>query len=65
MGQLGPGADSEEAVFLVSIFLSGVIGQTIANEPHLPWGEGRFTPLLPKLFHALPSLYPPTVAKRR
>jgi AcrR family transcriptional regulator len=64
-GQLGPGADSEEAVFLVSILISGVIGQTIANEPNLPWGQGRFTPLFPKLFQALPALYPPAVAKRR
>jgi AcrR family transcriptional regulator len=64
-GQLGPGADSDEAVFLVSVFISGVIGQTIANEPGLPWGEGRFSPLLHKLFDALPTLYPPAVAKRR
>jgi AcrR family transcriptional regulator len=64
-GQLGPGGDSEEAVFLVSIFISGVIGQTIANEPELAWGAGRFSPLLPKLFDALPALYPPAVTKRR
>ena len=64
-GQLGSGADSDEAVFLVSIFISGVIGQTIANEPNLPWGEGRFSPLFPKLFEALPALYPPAVARRR
>jgi AcrR family transcriptional regulator len=64
-GQLGPGADSDEAVFLVSVFISGVIGQTIANEPDLTWGHGRFSPLLSKLFDALPALYPPAVMKRR
>src|SRR5689334_19661323 len=32
-GQLGPGADSEEALYVVSIFISGMIGQAIANEP--------------------------------
>jgi hypothetical protein len=63
-GQLGAGADSDEAVFLVSILVSGAIGQAIANEPDLPWGKGRFTPLLPKLIQVLPALYPPTVAKR-
>jgi len=58
-GQLGPGADSDEAVYLVSVFISGVIGQAIANEPELPWGEGRFTPLLPKFVEVLAALYPP------
>jgi hypothetical protein len=58
-GQLGPGADSDEAVYLVSVFISGVIGQAIANEPRLPWGKGRFTPLLPKLVTVLCSIYPP------
>jgi AcrR family transcriptional regulator len=64
-GQLGPGADSDEAVFLVSVFISGVIGQIIANEPDLDWGQGRFSPLLPRLFDALPAVYPPQVTKRR
>ena len=56
--QLGPGADSDEALYLVSVIVSGVIGQTLANEPHLPWGEGRFTPLLSKLVEVLVGLYP-------
>jgi AcrR family transcriptional regulator len=64
-GQLGSGADSDEAVFVVSIFISGIIGQAIANEPELPWGEGRFSPLLPQLINALRALYPPAVARRR
>lgn len=58
--QLGRGADSDEALYFVSILLSGLIGQAIANEPKLPWGEGRFTPLFPKLIDALAALYPPT-----
>lgn len=61
-GQLGPGADSDEALYLVSIIVSGVIGQALANEPHLGWGEGRFTPLLPKLLDVLVALYPPRPA---
>jgi len=65
--QLGPGADSDEALYLVSVIVSGVIGQTLANEPHLPWGEGRFTPLLSKLVDVLVGLYPavPGTAGRR
>ncbi len=64
-GQLGPGADSDEAVFAVSILISGAIGQAIANEPNVPWGQGRFTPLFPKLLETLPALYPPAGPPRR
>ena len=31
----------------------------MANEPDLPWGEGRFSPLFPKLMSLLPTAYPP------
>ena len=64
-GQLGPGADSDEAIYLVSVFVAGVLGQAIANEPGLPWGEGRFSPLLPKLLDTLTALYPPKPTRRR
>lgn len=63
--QLGPGADSDEAVHVTSILVSGVLGQTMANEPDLPWGEGRFSPLLPKLLGTLTALYPAKPASRR
>jgi AcrR family transcriptional regulator len=58
-GQLGPGAASDEAIHLLGIFISGSVGQAIANEPDLPWGTGRFTPLLSRLIDTLPDLYPP------
>jgi AcrR family transcriptional regulator len=58
-GQLGPGADSDEALFALSILVAGTIGQAIANEPAEPWGKGRFSPLLAKLLAMLPALYPP------
>lgn len=64
-GQLGPGADSDEALFVTSVFVSGVIGQAMANEPGRPWGEGLFSPLLPKLLPLLAALYPPEPARRR
>ena len=64
-GQLGQGADSDEALYLTSVFVSGVIGQAIANEPGLPWGEGRFSPLLPKLLDTLAAIYPPKPVRRR
>lgn len=58
-GQLGPAADSDEAVYLISTMISGVLTQTFANEPDAHWGEGRFTPLFPRLLAMLPTLYPP------
>ena len=65
-GQLGPGADSDEALWVASVLVSGVLGQAMANEPGLPWGAGRFSPLLLKLLHGtLAALYPPKPARRR
>jgi len=58
-GQLGAAADSDEAVYLVSIFITGALTQAMANEPHLAWGEGRFTPLFPRLMGHLVDVYPP------
>jgi AcrR family transcriptional regulator len=58
-GQLGAGADSDEALWITSVLVSGVLGQAMANEPGVPWGQGRFSPLLPKLLGTLTALYPP------
>ena len=60
--QLGPGADSDDALYVTSVLVSGVIGQAMANDPGLPWGEGRFSPLLPRLLDLLATLYPPEPA---
>jgi AcrR family transcriptional regulator len=57
-GQLGPEADSEEAVCLVSTLIVGVLSQAMANEPDLEWGQGRFTPTFPKLMKLLVAAYP-------
>jgi AcrR family transcriptional regulator len=59
VGQLGPGAASDEAVFLISTLIVGVLSQAFANEPDLEWGTGRFTPLFPKLMRLLVAVYPP------
>jgi AcrR family transcriptional regulator len=58
-GQLGAAADSDEAVWLISTMISGVLTQAFANEPGTQWGQGRFTPLFPRLLATLPVLYPP------
>jgi AcrR family transcriptional regulator len=56
-GQLGPEA-LDDAGFMVSILIKGVLTQAMANEPHLEWGEGRFTPTFPRLMKLLPAAYP-------
>jgi AcrR family transcriptional regulator len=57
-GELGPEATSEEAVYLVSTLIVGVLSQAIANEPDVAWGEGRFTPQFARLMRLLPAAFP-------
>jgi AcrR family transcriptional regulator len=57
--QLGPEADSDEAVYVISALITGVLSQALANEPDLEWGQGRFTPTFPKLMKLLAAVYPP------
>jgi AcrR family transcriptional regulator len=59
-GELGPAAKEESAIYLVSTLIVGVLSQAIANEPELPWGEGRFTPIFPVLMRLLPAAFPPS-----
>jgi AcrR family transcriptional regulator len=63
--ELGADADSDEAVYLVSTLITGVLSQAIANEPDVPWGEGRFTAFFPKLMQLLSAVYPPRTKPRR
>jgi AcrR family transcriptional regulator len=57
-GQLGPTANDENAIYVVSTLIVGVLSQAIANEPDLPWGEGRFTPTFARLMRLLPAAFP-------
>lgn len=58
-GQLGPSARADDAIDMVSTFIIGVLSQAIANEPELPWGEGRFTKQFPKIMSLLVNAFPP------
>ncbi|HWD55907.1 MAG TPA: TetR/AcrR family transcriptional regulator [Acidimicrobiales bacterium] len=58
-GELGPAANEEGAIYLVSIMIAGTFSQAFANEPELPWGEGRFTSWFPTLMRLLPAAFPP------
>ena len=56
-GELGPAANEESAIYLVSTMITGVLSQAFANEPDLPWGEGRFTPMFATLMRLLPAAF--------
>ena len=58
-GELGPGANADDAVYVVATFISGVLTMAMANEPGEPWGKGRFSPIFARLMTVLPALYPP------
>lgn len=45
LGQLDPSADSAEALRLLTVVMSGLISQQMANEPHVPYESGLFTRL--------------------
>jgi AcrR family transcriptional regulator len=62
-GQLGHDANSDEAVYLISILLTGTLSQALANEPDQPWGKGRFSPHFRRLLDLLPVLYPPATTR--
>jgi AcrR family transcriptional regulator len=66
-GQLGPAADSDDAVYLLSVLIVGVLSQSMANEPEMAWGQGRFTPLFRTLMTLVVAAYPPPApsSKRR
>ncbi len=57
-GQLGPDANADEAIYLVSTLIAGVLSQAMANEPDLEWGKGRFTPEFPRLMRLLVAAFP-------
>jgi AcrR family transcriptional regulator len=63
-GQLGRDA-LKDAGIMVSVLIKGVLTQAMANEPHLQWGQGRFTPLFPRLMKLLPAAYPPPITRAR
>jgi AcrR family transcriptional regulator len=56
-GQLGRPA-LDDGAYVASVLIKGVMTQAMANEPHLPWGEGRFSPTFTRLMQLLPALYP-------
>ncbi len=44
-GELRPGADTDDAVRLLTVVLGGVISQQLANEPGVEFADGAFSRL--------------------
>ena len=59
-GQLAPSADSDEALRLYTVVLSGLISQQMANEPDVPFDTGRFTALTDSALDMYFQNYAPT-----
>jgi AcrR family transcriptional regulator len=63
-GELHPDAASEEGTALLSILVTGVISQQLANQPQASWDQGRFTRLTPRVLKLFRCAYPPERGER-
>lgn len=59
LGQLAPPADSDDAVRLYTVVLSGLISQQLANQPGVPFAEGAFSRLTDAAINLFLSAYNP------
>jgi AcrR family transcriptional regulator len=59
LGQLAPGADSDDVVRLYTVVLSGLISQQLANQPGVPFAEGDFSRLTPTAIDLFLSAHAP------
>ncbi len=62
-GQVGKQADPDQLTLMTGVLMSGVLGMTLANDPGVPWGEGRFSPLLDPLLDALVAAHQPNLGQ--
>ena len=61
-GQLSPAADSDVALRLLTVLMSGVISQQLANEPGASFQTGRFSSLTDEAFDCFVNHYRPEEA---
>jgi AcrR family transcriptional regulator len=63
-GELHPDAASEEGTALLSVLVTGVMSQQLANQPRASWDQGRFTRLTPQVLELFRCAYPPQRGER-
>ena len=59
LGELAPGADSDDVVRLYTIVLSGLISQQLANQPGVSFADGVFSRLTPTAVDLFLSAHTP------
>lgn len=59
LGELSTAADSDDAVRLYTVVLSGLITQQMANQPGRPYAEGVFSRLTDSALELFLSAYRP------
>ncbi len=62
-GELGAGAEGDEAMALLSTMHFGVLSQHLANDPDADWEHGLFTRLHPRIFEMFAGAYPSKVRR--
>lgn len=62
IGQLAPAADSDDAVRLYTVVLSGLISQQLANQPGASFEDGVFSRLTDAAIDQFLSAYRPATA---
>jgi AcrR family transcriptional regulator len=58
-GELTRAADRDDAIALLSIVLTGIVTQQLANEPGVAYDEGRFTRLTDRALDMYLAVYTP------
>jgi AcrR family transcriptional regulator len=58
-GQVGPAAATDEGAAVLSVLITGMLSQQLANAPHESFEDGRFTRLGPHVFAMFQDHYPP------
>jgi hypothetical protein len=58
-GVIDPGVPVDRALDLFLAVTSGITGQHLANEPHLPVGQGRFGSLIPEALRLFQAAWSP------
>ncbi len=59
LGQLSAAADSDDAVRLFTVVMSGLVSQQLANQPGVPFDEGDFSRLTPAALDLFFAAYRP------
>lgn len=62
--EVGPEADSDDAIALLSVLATGLMSQQMANEPDATFERGRFTRLTAKVIDLFVAAYPPKRSAR-